>query len=191
MTANANLSLPMSAQADLLSYFGQQLIAHGAVLFAILTAAFTFMGRMRPKNQYLRRAAIYITIAGFLIGAGLYTLCRMLWYGALVDSVIRTPSSASKDLWSYFLVIVANAKIALGSRGFPYPFIALFSTSLNYGPPLFVCFCAGFSIAFFVFLIEPVGGRTGYHWVPTYNWLILVLCILTAALTVLGITLAR
>jgi roadblock/LC7 domain-containing protein len=176
----------MSAQADLLTYFGQQLIAHGAVLFAILTAAFTFMGLMRPKNQDLHRAAIYIAIAGFLVGAGFYTLCRMLWYGALVDSVMRTPACACQDLWSYFLTIVANAKSALTARGFPYAFISLFSGSLNYWP-LSVCFCGGFSIAFLVFLIEPVGGRTGCRLIPTYNRLILLLCILTAALTVLGI----
>ena len=179
----------MSAQADLLTYFGQQLIAHGAVLFAILTAAFTFMGRMRPKTEDLRRAAIYITIAGVLIGAGLYTLCRMLWYGALVDSVMRTPSSAFQNVWSYFLIVVGNAKNALGSRGFPYRFIALFSNSLNYGPTLFVCFCAGFSVAFLVFLIEPVGGRTGYRRIRTYDSVIFLLCILTAILTVLGIAL--
>lgn len=31
----------VSAQAELLSYYGQQLIAHAATLFAVMTAAFT------------------------------------------------------------------------------------------------------------------------------------------------------
>jgi hypothetical protein len=164
----------MSAQADLLSYFGQQLIAHGAVLFAILAAAFTFIGRMRPNNQNPWRTLIYIFVAGFLIGAGFYTLGRMLWYGALVDSVMRTHACRCQDLWSYFLTVVDNTKTRLASRGLFYPFISLFSASLNYWPPV-ACLCAGFSIALLIYLIEPVYGFMGRH---THDRVILMLSFL-------------
>jgi hypothetical protein len=175
----------MTFQADLLSFFGQELIAHGATLFAIVTAAFTFMASMRPKeqDQDLLRASIYLVISGFLIGAGLYTLFRMLWYGALVSGVMRTPVDAGQDLWSYSQSVVAVTKSALNAHGFPYgySFVALFSGSLNGWPTLAVCLCAGLSIALLIFLIEPVGGKTG----PTYNGVILLLCIDATAIAVM------
>jgi hypothetical protein len=88
----------MTFPSDLLSFFGQELIAHGATLFAIVTVALTFMVNMRPKGLKRVGPAIYIVISGTLIGAALYTLCRMLWYGALVNSVMRTSVGAGQDL---------------------------------------------------------------------------------------------
>jgi hypothetical protein len=180
IAADAN-SLPMSAQADLLGYPGQQLVAHGAVIFAILTAAFTFMGTMRPKNQDLWRILAYVGIAGVLIGAGLYTLCRMLWYGALVDSLMRIPCSC-EDLRSYFSIVVKNAKTDLSSQ-VPYRFIALFSSSVHSILSLLACVCAGIFSAFLAFLIGPVDSTTVRRLAfPSILFLLIAVAVIIAAL---------
>jgi len=98
----------VSAQAELLSYYGQQLIAHAATLFAVLTAAFTFMAHMHPQGVGRKRLrqGLFIFISGVLLSIAFYALFRILYYGAAVTQVV---SISDGDSLGNYSITVSDA----------------------------------------------------------------------------------
>lgn len=109
----------MSAQAEFLSYYGQQLIAHGATLFAILTAAFTFMAHVRPRGAHNSkwkkwRQRVFVIIAGVLLSVGFQTLFRIMYYGAIITQVVQISDGKSLSDYSETLYYAVEKSGWLG-----------------------------------------------------------------------------
>lgn len=83
-------------QDTLLNFYTQQLVAHGASLFAATSAAFVFITRLIPKKREKKpptmRALIFIFFSGFLIGSVVFLGFRMFLYGALASGTIFFPT---------------------------------------------------------------------------------------------------
>lgn len=92
-------------QGTLLSYVGQQTIAHAAVVFAALTAGFTFatgfQNKITPFSPLARFS--YTLILAFVFSMAAYTFGRMAFYGLLGHTILRTPQSTDHltltDYW--------------------------------------------------------------------------------------------
>jgi hypothetical protein len=81
----------MDYQETLLSFYTQQLVSHGAQLFAASIAAFTFITKFINESKHRRSKIFFVVGSGFLLGIMIFILFRLLVYGALSSSVIRFP----------------------------------------------------------------------------------------------------
>ena len=100
--------MPCDFQAILLSFFGQELVAHAAAIFAALAAAFIFMRDFRPEKQinFWRRLG-YSTVSGLLIVLVVYLGFRMLFYGQLANIVTTyDPRPGDAGLSQYYGYVV-------------------------------------------------------------------------------------
>ena len=80
----------VTIQSDLLSFIGQQAIAHAGVTFATLTAAFGFAAAFKnPRN--LTAKWIYVAILGILLGGGIYAGLRLFFYGQMWGFILKYP----------------------------------------------------------------------------------------------------
>jgi len=98
-------------QSNLLTYYGQQLIAHGASLFALLSATFTFIRSVMPivrKSPNKRNIITFLLFCGILLGGSVYVLFRMILYGYFVEGVIITPFEANYGNLSEYRAEVYN-----------------------------------------------------------------------------------
>jgi len=135
-----------------LSYYGQQLIAHGATLFAVLTAAFTFMAHMRPRaapnSKWKKwRQGVFVIIAGVLLSVGFQTLFRIMYYGAIVTQVVQI--SDGKSLYEYSVALYYAVEksgslgwflVHMGYSSTFAPFAVLFSLLLGFIGALLIFF---------------------------------------------------
>jgi hypothetical protein len=78
-------------QEVLLSFYSQQLVSHGAQLFAASIIAITFITRFIHKLDRRRSRVFFIVSSGFLLGIVIFILFRLLVYGALSSAVISFP----------------------------------------------------------------------------------------------------
>jgi hypothetical protein len=75
-------------QSYVLSFVGQEAIAHAAAIFATLGAAFTFAAGFRKNPGNI---ALYVFILSFLFGTALYVILRLIFYGLLSALVLQNP----------------------------------------------------------------------------------------------------
>ncbi len=72
----------------LLRFYSQELVAHGAMLFAASAATFRFItGLIGRTNKRLSSKIVFLFFSGILIGLAVYLGFRLLYYGALTSSV--------------------------------------------------------------------------------------------------------
>jgi hypothetical protein len=116
----SGISLDLTTwQTVMLGYLGQQAIAHAALVFATLTAAFTFAsgfadrisppeprGRIRNLKDRIRKfyrchryALLYFGFNWFLLLAAVYAAGRTIFYGAMGNQVMLT--SSFKDIFIF------------------------------------------------------------------------------------------
>lgn len=98
-------------QAILLSFFGQELVAHAATAIAGLGGIFLYMRSFRPeKRARLRRQFIYRAVSGFLIVLVVYAGFRMISYGQLAYVVMtHDPQPEHAGLSQYYAYIAQTA----------------------------------------------------------------------------------
>ena len=93
----------LDIQTDLLAYAGQQAIAHAVLIFAILTAAFTFATGFKDKIRKKSASILYFIILAPLIFGSFWATVRLYFYGQMVQIVLNTPmTSSSETLTDYF-----------------------------------------------------------------------------------------
>ena len=77
-------------QSTLLSYLGQQSLAHMALVFAVLVAVFTFATGFDKKLSRLRAIVSYLGVVLLLLTVAAYAVGRSVFYGALAWKAILT-----------------------------------------------------------------------------------------------------
>jgi len=121
-------------------------------LFAVLTAAFTFMAHMRPKaaqnSKWKRwRQRVFVIVAGVLLSVGFHTLFRIMYYGAIVTQVVQI--SDGKSLYEYSVALyyaVEKSRLVgwflvhMGYSSTFGPFAVLFSLLLSFIGALLIYF---------------------------------------------------
>jgi len=83
---------PEEYQEILLRFYTQELVAHGAMLFASSVAAFTFVTgfiNARKNDNRFWRSIIFVLFSGLLLGITIYTGFRLLHYGVLTNDILR------------------------------------------------------------------------------------------------------
>jgi hypothetical protein len=96
-------------QAILLSYFGQEILANSATLFAALSGAFIFIHYLRPKEwSHFAWRILFSIIAALLVTGAIYSGFRIICYGQLAYLVMAGPTDVSKysTLSQYYHAIV-------------------------------------------------------------------------------------
>jgi hypothetical protein len=79
-------------QEVLISYYTQQLVSHGVMLFAACTATFGFTsGLIKRTNNRFGSGIIFVFINGILFGLVIFLGFRLLEYGALASAAIHFP----------------------------------------------------------------------------------------------------
>jgi hypothetical protein len=101
-------------QGILLSFFGQEIVAHSATLFAALGSAFFFIHYLRPdsRRHFTWRIAFSI-IAALLLTGAIYSVFRIICYGQLAFIAMADRSidvSSYSRLSQYYDAIIAVAK---------------------------------------------------------------------------------
>lgn len=98
----------LSAQAErleyqdaLLRFYTQELVAHGAMLFAASAASFRFITYYSGRTDTRRSKVAFILFGGFLLGAVLYVGSRILYYGALTEGVTKFPRKPDGNFGKY------------------------------------------------------------------------------------------
>lgn len=132
-------------RSELLNLFLQQLVAHGVVLLAILSAAFLFFEFAYRKSDD-KNASEYRTerhflswiISTILLAVGFYTAGRFLVYGAFVNATIVTDfvtpaphacQNFASNFTTYYCEIV-HSNLDLGTLGkLPNQFLGLLKSA--------------------------------------------------------------
>ena len=101
-------------QTTLLNYFTQQLIAHGAELFAAMMASFTFISRFIDKasNRGIWSVVVFVLIGGILLGLSIYIGVRLVNYGYLASATIQfeNPPETHSSLQQYRNAVLSYLK---------------------------------------------------------------------------------
>ena len=85
---NNELSKEDRYREILLSFYTQELVAHGAMLFASSTASFMFFTRfIKRVNRRFWSLFVFVLFSGVLLGFSIYVGFRLLFYGALTNGV--------------------------------------------------------------------------------------------------------
>jgi len=101
-------------QKTLLSFYTQQLVAHGAEFFAAAMAAITFTSKFIDGAKARKRSIIaFIVFSGLLLGLMIYVIIRLTYYGYLAGATLEykkppsIPSFSSlneyKNATNYFM----------------------------------------------------------------------------------------
>jgi hypothetical protein len=101
-------------QAILLSFFGQEILAHSATLFAALTSALFFIHYLRPKEwSHVAWRIPFSFIAALLVTGAIYSGFRIICYGQLAYLVMASLTDVSKysTLSEYYHAIVDLAGV--------------------------------------------------------------------------------
>ena len=78
----------MSEQTDLLNFAAQQAIAHAALIFATLTATFTFASGFKPKANSRKAKTFYVILLALLMSGAVYAGFRLYFYGQISGTVL-------------------------------------------------------------------------------------------------------
>jgi len=81
----------LDAQSDMLSFVGEEAIAHAAGIFATLTAAFAFATGFINKCHG-RGRSVYILSLSFLLSLSAYLAIRLISYGSMAATVAKLPA---------------------------------------------------------------------------------------------------
>jgi hypothetical protein len=112
-----------TSQSVVLGFVGQQAIAHAAVIFATLTAAFAFATGFKQKKDG-PALSLYVLLLTVLLSGSIYALIRAYYYGVLSNAVLNSgPAVQANTLESYWAYVVGLASsgnalvggLALGS----------------------------------------------------------------------------
>lgn len=92
----ANVGI-LDIKSDILSFVAQQAIAHGAIIFATLTAAFTFAVGFKDKLQNAKWWVIelYFTFLLGLFFVTCYAVIRLYIYGKYMNLVLNPPRDST------------------------------------------------------------------------------------------------
>jgi hypothetical protein len=131
-------------QASLLSFVGQQAIAHAATIFATLTAAFTFAVVQR-KPVVGNRRTFCVLILSLLLAGGIYAGLRLYYYGVLSGIVLNCSVSPNQTWTQYW----NNVTFLLGQSGEPSTWLFAY---LGVGPTI-----PSFSISYVIGFVLAVG----------------------------------
>lgn len=108
------LEAPIDVQASLLSYVGQQAIAHAATIFATLTAAFAFAAVQKKLGG--SRTTFFVLILSILLAGAIYAGLRLYYYGLLSGVVLGLPATPSNQTLDQYW---RDAYSILGTKGGP------------------------------------------------------------------------
>lgn len=108
-------------QSYLLSFLGQQAIAHAAEIFATLTAAFAFATGFKHKKT-VTGTQLYVLVLTVLFTWSIYAFFRAYYYGVL-SSVVLNGSPKPSDMgnltayWSFVAYNATRSNQLLGFAG--------------------------------------------------------------------------
>ena len=152
----------LDIQADLLNFLAQESLAHAALVFATLAAAFTFASGFRRSAKEGAGASswgnnemiVYGAILFSLFLVAIYALFRFSFYAALADYALNHPSPpANQTLSEYWRNVTF---IVQGTQKWTVPFTGLY----NFG--LFGLVISLFIAYLFTFVVTLLGsGRIG------------------------------
>lgn len=123
-STQTNQMMPIAtSQSVVLGFVGQQAIAHAAVIFATLTAAFAFATGFKQKKS--RRAMwLYVLLLALLLSGSIYALIRGYYYGELSNTVLNGPASQDQQLctqvntlqsyWAYVVCLTTRTNALVG-----------------------------------------------------------------------------
>jgi hypothetical protein len=131
-------------QQILLNYYTQQLVAHGAMLFAASVAAFTFVSRFVKKTKKASSVLVFIVFGGILLGLVMFLGIRLLYYGVVTDGAVNFANSS--DIYPNLGEYAANVNsFALNNRTSFYIRNLVQNSSFTYNLTPF----SGFSVSMF------------------------------------------
>jgi hypothetical protein len=97
-------------QAILLGFFGQEIVAHSATLFAALSGAFIFMSYFRPKKRWhFAWRVSFSVVAALLVTGAIYSGFRIISYGQLANLIYGDPTvdvGKYSSLSNYYTAII-------------------------------------------------------------------------------------
>lgn len=108
-------------QTDILNYAGQQAIAHAALIFATLTAVFTFAAAFHgkltdwPRPTKVHGIKVYYSFLLGMFSVASYALFRLIMYARLVTLVLSNPPSkdmASLSAYYHNITLISSAQSA-------------------------------------------------------------------------------
>lgn len=125
--------LTLDYQTDLLNYLVQESLAHAALIFATLAAAFTFATGIKEKIEWdPNETLVYFGIVFTLFSVAIYALFRFSVYASLIGFVLSRPQSPADNslnsLWRSIVSQVSTDK----------PYLTAFSGFINFGAIGFV-----------------------------------------------------
>ena len=139
-------------QATLLSYLAQEALAHAALIFATLAAAFTFATGFKKTLSKHQRVPLYVYggILFVLFLVAVYALLRFILYAGLTEFLLTLsrPPSCNDTFTSYWTYAVRNP--AENHTSLLVPISGLYNVGLS--GVVIACFLA-YLLAFFTTLL--------------------------------------
>lgn len=118
----------------LLNFLVQESLAHAALIFATLLAAFTFaagfrrrieLGNRNTKDWSRNEVIVYGSILFSLFLVAIYAFLRFTFYAALADFLLnRAPPPMQENLTSYWMNVTSPVQ---GTNGWVAPFSGLYN----------------------------------------------------------------
>lgn len=100
-------------QTQLLWYFTQGSLAHGAMLFAAVMATLYFLNLVKKAKfkKSLKRDLSILIISTILMSSCFYVLGRIIFYGTLAYHTIMTPvdNIDTVDIGKYYLKVISKS----------------------------------------------------------------------------------
>lgn len=185
-TTNMTSSMTFDVQANLLNFLAQESVAHAALVFATLSAAFAFASvrsnaaGIRKRKWSSKEMQVFGVVTFLLFLVAIYALFRFLFYSALSDYALNHPSPLMAQTLSQYWGNVTQ-KVQL-TRLYILPFTGLYEIGM------FGLFISSFLAYLFSLLVTLlVTGSlsdlsVSLH--PTY-WLIIAFCVFSEVVTIL------
>jgi hypothetical protein len=101
------ITSPFDIQSDILNYLVQESLAHAALIFATLAAAFAFATGFRPRIVSWKRklhCSFYFVVLFVLFIVAVYAFFRFVYYAQLTSYLLNRaqPPSQNDTLSSYW-----------------------------------------------------------------------------------------
>lgn len=177
-TTNITSAVRFDVQANLLNFLAQESVAHAALVFATLSAAFAFASvrsnaaGVRKRKWSSREMQVFGVVTFLLILVAIYALFRFMFYAALSDYALNHPSPlVAQTLSEYWGNVTQKVQLY---RLYILPFTGLYEVGM------FGLFISSFLAYLFSLLVTLLvtgslsGLSASLH--PTY-WLIIAVCV--------------
>jgi hypothetical protein len=135
MAFNATTANISNLQSIALAYVGQESIAHAALIFATLTAAFTFAAGYKGVERY-EGVLLYVLILTVLLSSGFYSFLRVTYWATLSNQILTTGPSIFSSSTCASVIYLRDYWACVTSSNTPSQVIVLYLGTTTASIPL-------------------------------------------------------